>query len=137
MFVLNSITNVISLLTGTFIRRTVMAGPEVDCKQSLIFFRFSKGVHERASVERRSRETRDARRETRETRAAAREEKRACQHFSFHAIKSLDRESPFSLALRVVSLLSCLSRLAPLVTRVVFAVSGVLLDGLRKKRDCS
>ena len=78
-----------------------------------------------------------ARRETRETRAAAREEKRACQHFSFHAIKSLDRESPFSLALRVVSLLSCLSRLAPLVTRVVFAVSGVLLDGLRNKRDCS
>ena len=50
---------------GTFIRRTVMAGPEVDCKQSLIFFRFSKGVYERASVERRSRETRDARREKR------------------------------------------------------------------------
>ena len=61
----------------------------------------------------------------------------ACRHFSFHAKKSLDRKRPFSLGLRVVSLLSCLSRLAPLVTRVVFAVSGVLLDGLRKKRDCS
>ena len=109
-----------------------MAGPEVDCKQSLIS---SDLVREYTSARALSGEA--ARRETRETRAAAREEKRACQHFSFHAIKSLDRESPFSLALRVVSLLSCLSRLAPLVTRVVFAVSGVLLDGLRKKRDCS
>jgi len=42
----------------------------LDCEQSPFFFRFRKGVHARASVERRSRETR-------ETRAAAREEKRA------------------------------------------------------------
>ena len=109
-----------------------MAGPEVDCKQSLIFLRFSKGVYERASVERRSRETRDARNEGRSPRR-----KKSLSTLQFHAIKSLDRESPFSLASRVVSLLSCLSRLAPLVMRVVFAVSGVLLDGLRKKRDCS
>ena len=42
----------------------------------------------------------------------------ACQHFGFQATKSLDSEKPFSLALRVVSLFSCLSRLAPSVTRV-------------------
>ena len=57
----------------------------------------------------------------------------ACQHFSFDAKKSLDRERPFSLALRVVSLFSCLSRLAPSVTRVAICVSRVLLDGLQKK----
>ena len=57
----------------------------------------------------------------------------ACQHFSFDAKKSLDREGPFSLALRVVSLFSCLSRLAPSVTRVAICVSRVLLDGLQKK----
>ena len=57
----------------------------------------------------------------------------ACQHFSFDAKKSLDRERPFSLALRVVSLFSCLSRLAPSVTRVAICVSHVLLDGLQKK----
>ena len=68
-----------------------------------------RGVHTRASVERRSRETR-------ERRAEAREEKRE------------------------TSLLSRLSRLAPSVTpghaRDHLRVSGVLLDGLRKKRDC-
>ena len=57
----------------------------------------------------------------------------ACQHFSFDAKKSLDRERPFSLALRVVSLFSCLSRLAPSVTRVAICVSRVLLDGLQTK----
>ena len=57
----------------------------------------------------------------------------ACQHFSFDAKKSLDRERPFSLALLVVSLFSCLSRLAPSVTRVAICVSRVLLDGLQKK----
>ena len=56
-----------------------------------------------------------------------------CQHFSSDAKKSLDRERPFSLALRVVSLFSCLSRLAPSVTRVAICVSHVLLDGLQKK----
>ena len=56
-----------------------------------------------------------------------------CQHFSSEAKKSLDRERPFSLALRVVSLFSCLSRLAPSVTRVAICVSRVLLDGLQKK----
>ena len=48
----------------------------------------------------------------------------ACQHFGFQAKKSLDREKPFSLALRVVSLFSCLSRLAPSVTRVTMVVEG-------------
>ena len=57
----------------------------------------------------------------------------ACQQFSFDAKKSLDRERPFSLALLVVSLFSCLSRLAPSVTRVAICVSRVLLDGLQKK----
>ena len=52
----------------------------------------------------RARERRS--RETRETRAAAREEKRV---------------------------FSCLSRLAPSVTRVAICVSRVLLDGLQKK----
>ena len=54
----------------------------------------------------RARERRS--RETRETRAGAREEKRD-------------------------SLFSCLSRLAPSVTRVAICVSRVLLDGLQKK----
>ena len=57
----------------------------------------------------------------------------ACQQFSFDAKKSLDRERPFSLALLVVSLFSCLSRLAPSVTLVAICVSRVLLDGLQKK----
>ena len=66
-----------------------------------------RGVHTRASVERRSREFR-------ETWAAAREEKRR------------------------VSLFSCLSCLAPSVNlRGHLRVSRVLLDGPRKKRDCS
>ena len=38
--------------------------------------------------------------------------------FSFYAKKSVDHERPFSVAVRVVSLFSCLSRLAPSVTRV-------------------
>ena len=49
-------------------------------------------------------------RETRETRAAARER-------------------------REKNLFSCLSHLAPSVTRVAICVSGILLDGLQKKRD--
>ena len=35
--------------------------------------------------------------------------------FFFHAKKTLDRERPFSLALRVVSLFSCLSRVISLI----------------------
>ena len=66
----------------------------------------------RASVERLSRETR-------ETRAEAR--------------KSLDRERPFSLALRVVSLLSCLSRLAP--SRVVICVSQAFCSTDKEKGE--
>ena len=57
----------------------------------------------------------------------------ACQHYRFDAKKSLDRERPFSLALRVVSIFSCLSCLAPSVTRVATCVSHVLLDRLQKK----
>ena len=63
----------------------------------------------RASVERRSCETR-------ETRAAAREEKK----------ESL---SPG------VSLLSCLSRLAPSVTRVVICVSRAFFSTDQEKRE--
>ena len=59
----------------------------------------------------------------------------ACQLFSFHAKKSLDRERPFSLALRVVSLLSCLSRRAPLVTRVVICVSRAFCSTDQEKRE--
>ena len=59
----------------------------------------------------------------------------ACQHFSFHAKKSLDRERPFSLALRVVSLFSCLSRLAPSVTRVVICVSRAFCSTDQEKRE--
>ena len=61
----------------------------------------------------------------------------ACQHFSFDAKKSLDRERPFSLALRVVSLFSCLSRLAPSVTRVAIACLAFCSTDYRKNRDCS
>ena len=61
----------------------------------------------------------------RETRAAAK--------------KSLDREGPFSLALRVVSLLSCPAPVLCLQSRArSFACLGrFFLDGQRKKRDCS
>ena len=44
-----------------------------------------------------------------------------------------EKKRPFSLALGVVSLFSCLSRLAPSVTCVAICVSRVLLDGLQKK----
>ena len=57
----------------------------------------------------------------------------ACQHFSFDAKKSLDRERPFSLALRVVSLFSFLSRLAPSVTRVAIACLAFCSTDYRKK----
>ena len=67
-----------------------------------------------ARVERRSRETR-------ETRAAAR--------------KSLDRERPFSLALRVVSLLSCLFHLAPSFMRVVICVSRAFCSTDKEIRE--
>ena len=63
----------------------------------------------------------------------------ACQHFSFDAKKSLDRERPFSLALRVVSLFS--SRAAALVSRVSrlrrSRARALLPLNLKKKRDCS
>ena len=59
----------------------------------------------------------------------------ACQHFSFHAKKSLDRERPFSLALRVVSLFLCLARLAPSVTRVVICVSRAFCSTDQEKRE--
>ena len=59
----------------------------------------------------------------------------ACQHFSFYAKKSLDRERPFSLALRVVSLFPCLSRLAPSVTRVVICVSRAFCSMDQEKRE--
>ena len=59
----------------------------------------------------------------------------ACRHFSFHAKKSLDRKRPFSLGLRVVSLLSCLSRLAPSVTRVVICVSRAFCSTDQDKRE--
>ena len=59
----------------------------------------------------------------------------ACQHFRFHTKKSLDRERPFSLALRVVSLLLCLSRHAPSVTRVVICVSRAFCSTDQEKRE--
>ena len=59
----------------------------------------------------------------------------ARQHLSFHAKKSLDRERPFSLALWVVSLFSCLSGLAPSVTRVVICVSRVFCSTDQEKRE--
>ena len=58
-----------------------------------------------------------------------------CQHFSFHAKKSVDRERPLSLALRVVSLLPCLSLLAPSVTRVVICVSRTFCLTDQEKRE--
>ena len=73
------------------IKNYVTSVLKVDCEQSLFFFR----VHARASVERRSRETR-------ETRAAAREEKGE----SFFC-----RASPVSrLQSRAWSLIACLGR---------------------------
>ena len=59
----------------------------------------------------------------------------ACQHFSFQAKKSLNSERPFSLALRVVSLLSCLSRLAPSVRRAVICVSRAFCSTDQEKRE--
>ena len=58
-----------------------------------------------------------------------------CQHYSFHAKKSLDREKKFSLAFRVVSLLSCLSRLAPSVTRLVICSSPAFCSTDQEKRE--
>ena len=49
--------------------------------------------------------------------------------------KSVDREKPFPLALRVVSLFSCLSNLAPLVTRVVICVSRTFCSTDQEKRE--
>ena len=110
-------------------------GHVLDCEQSLFFFSFSES-NTRAR-ERRSRETRETRaaekyllfKQTLKSRFTC----LACQHFSFDAKKSLDRERPFSLALRVVSLFSFLSRLAPSVTRVAICLSRVLLDRPQKK----
>ena len=68
----------------------------LDCEQSLFFFRFSKGVHVRASVERR-------RRETRETRAAAQEEKKETIFF---------RASPVSRLQSRAWSFACLGRFA-------------------------
>ena len=58
----------------------------------------------------------------------------ACQPFSFHAKKSLDRERPFSLALWLVSLFSCLSRLAPSVTHVVICLSRAFCSTNQEER---
>ena len=55
----------------------------------------------------------------------------ARQHFGFQAKKSLDREKPFSLALRVASLFSCLARLAPSVMR--FACLAHFAQRTKKK----
>ena len=78
---------------------------KLDCEQPLFSFRLVRGVHARASVGRRSRETREAR-------AAAREEKR-------------------------VSFVVPLPSHAFSHARGHLRVSGVLLDGPRKKRGCS
>ena len=92
-----------------------MAGPEVDCKQSLIFLRFSKGVYERASVERRSRETRDARNEGRSPR---RKKSLSTLQFSRHKITR-----PWK------SILSCfagsLSFVVPLPSRAFSHARGI------------
>ena len=58
-----------------------------------------------------------------------------CQHFSFYARKSLDRERPFSLVLRVVSLFSCFSCLAPSVTCVVICVSRAFFSMDQEKSE--
>ena len=63
-----------------------------------------------------------------------------CQHFSFHAKKkTLDRERPFSLALRVVlvSLFSYLPCLAPSVTRVVICDSRAFCSTDYEKREAA
>ena len=80
---------------------------EIDCEQSLFFFRISEGsARER---ERRAAKPRDVRNEG----GSPRRKKR-------------------------VSLFSCLSNLAPLVTRVVICVSRTFCStDQRKKRDCS
>ena len=57
------------------------------------------------------------------------------QHFSFYAKKSLDRERAFFLALRVVSLFSCLSRFAPSATRVVIGVSRTFCSTDQEERE--
>ena len=100
---------------GRFQRKSETSRQKIDCEQSLFFFRFSKGVDARASGE------------------AARRAKRGWQpeKRKQQQKKSPDRGRPFSLALRVVSLFSCLSHLS--VTRVAICVSRVLLVGLQKK----
>ena len=59
----------------------------------------------------------------------------ACQHFSFHAKKSLDQERPFSLGWQVVFLLLCLSCLVPSVTRMVVCVSQAFCLTDQEKRE--
>ena len=59
----------------------------------------------------------------------------ACQHFSFYAKKSLDLERPFSLGWQVVSLLLCLSCLAPSVTCMVICVSRAFCLTDQEKRE--
>ena len=118
----------------------------LDCERSLFFFKFSEGSAH--ADERWVAKPRDARNEggiprrkkkNRETARSLTLRSRftclACQHFSFHAKKSLDRERPFSLALRVVYLFSCLSRLAPSVTRVVICVSRAFCSTDQEKRE--
>ena len=118
----------------------------LDCEQSLFSFKFSKGsarARERWVVK-----PRDARNEGGSPRRKKKKGETArsltlrsrftcltCQHFSFHAKKSLDRERPFSLAVRVVSLFSCLSRLAPSVTRVVICVFRAICSTDQEKRE--
>ena len=118
----------------------------LDCERSLFSLKFSEGSAH--ADERWAAKPRDARNEggsprrkkkNRETARSLTLRSRftclACQPFSFHAKKSLDRERPFSLALRVVYLFSCLSRLAPSVTRVVICVSRAFCSTDQEKRE--
>ena len=118
----------------------------LDCERSLFSLKFSEGSAH--ADERWAAKPRDARNEggsprrkkkNRETARSLTLRSRftclACQPFSFHAKKSLDRERPFSLALRVVYLFSCLSRLAPSVTRVVICVSRAFCSTDQEKGE--
>ena len=84
-----------------------MAGPEVDCQQSLIFFRFSKGSA--CARERWAAKPRDARNEG----GSLRRKKRDCPQ----------------------SQTQCLSRLAPSITRVVVCVSRAFCSTDQEKRE--
>ena len=84
-----------------------MAGPEVECEQSLIFFRFSKGSAR--ARERWAAKPRDARNEG----GSLRRKKRDCPQ----------------------SQTQCLSRLAPSITRMVICVSRAFCSTDQEKRE--